>query len=76
MLNWEDPVEQFKSPTNPQRATAMLATEALAAVERVEAEVNKAEPVGEIEAKAPSSTVDRAEPIGVTGLEQVEFGAG
>jgi ribonucleoside-diphosphate reductase beta chain len=76
MLNWEDPVEQFKSPTNPQRATAMLATEALAAVERVEAEVKKAEPVGGIDAKAPSSTVVSAEPIGVTGLEQVEFGAG
>ncbi|MFP6781570.1 MAG: ribonucleotide-diphosphate reductase subunit beta, partial [Gammaproteobacteria bacterium] len=54
----------------------MLATEALAAVKRAEAEVNKEEPVGEIETKAPSSTVDSAEPIGVTGLEQVEFGAG
>lgn len=75
MLNWEDPIEQFKSPT--PRATAMLASEALAAVEREE---NKSRPAAAAAAPQtlaihePQQTV-REEQVGVTGLEHVEFGA-
>ena len=36
MLNWEDPVAKFKGNAKPKRANAMLASEALEAVERVE----------------------------------------
>lgn len=36
MLNWEDPIEKFKGNAKPKRANPMLASEALAAVERVE----------------------------------------
>lgn len=72
MLNWDDPIEQFKSGDVTQRATAMLATEALAAIERVEAQdalVDKS--------LTPPVAAQKvaAEPAGVNGLEDVEFGA-
>ncbi|TDJ60421.1 MAG: ribonucleotide-diphosphate reductase subunit beta [Proteobacteria bacterium] len=72
MLNWDDPIEQFKSGDVTQRATAMLATEALAAIERVEAQdalVDKS--------RTPPVAAQKvaAEPAGVSGLEDVEFGA-
>jgi ribonucleoside-diphosphate reductase beta chain len=68
MLNWEDPIKQFKTPSAPSRTTAMMATEALEAVERAEAKARVAPEQAE-------PAVSSAEPIGLTGLEQVEFGA-
>ncbi len=74
MLNWEDPVKQFKSSDGGQSAAAMLTPDALAAVQR--AEEKKVTP---LLAEAPSHpSIEGAIPeksIGVTGLEQVEFGA-
>ena len=141
MLNWEDPVAKFKSEAKPKQANALLATEDLAAVERVEnllAQSTVTEPprnstsngstrqtsppnalkniqhaqrstgtcalsnaipsepvtvapaLEDLHASAPSSTTAQTEPAlvpsspavtgetekAVSGLEQVEFGAG
>lgn len=92
MLNWDDPIAPFKEAemaTSTQTATrAMMATEALAAVERAEAMVEVANEVEAPEemavAAAPAPTMDTPTPspvapeadAGVTGLEELEFGAG
>ena len=119
MLNWEDPVAKFKGNAKPKRASAMLASEALEAVERVEnliaqstvreqstvqvaAETplafNAAAQPALSTAQAQQTVIDNtptmpkptADPVptienepsesqhvdaGVSGLEQVEFGA-
>jgi ribonucleoside-diphosphate reductase beta chain len=88
MLNWEDPIEKFKAPNASAGTTALMASEALAAVERVEQARAGVESVTETPTAAetaPPATVTAAptipataeipEETGVTGLEQVEFGA-
>ena len=75
MLNWEDPIEQFTSADAPPRVAPMPASEALAAFERVENSTAVKAP-----AILPSTPRDIAQStsgnqVGVTGLEQVEFGA-
>ncbi len=84
MLNWEDPIEKFKPSNKPTGTTAMMATEALAAVERVERTRAPVEPVEpavnttaatQPVAPAQPSETETPEEAGVTGLEQVEFGA-
>ena len=136
MLNWDDPVGQFRGDTKRKQPSAMLASEALAAVEKVEsliaksnrdgvdqnfdhdidqdidnnieaataapvveavptadiavlpeqpepnAGVDDAQPEEMPQATAPAENVEPAAPLptaeennGVTGLEQVEFGA-
>ena len=84
MLNWEDPIEKFKSSNTSTGTTAMMATEALAAVERVEQARANVEPVAPAAnapaakprvAPAPPPAAGIPEETGVTGLEQVEFGA-
>ena len=67
MLNWDDPVAKFKQPVTGGYTKALLASEALAALARIE---QRTTPL-HAEAVAPPSP-----PIaGTTGLEQVEFGA-
>ena len=117
MQNWEDPIGKFKGNAKPKRANPMLASEALAAVERVESLIaqssvreesavanvsptpslvsngatiaQNADPGMVARTVAPptnqdleSSSADEEQAelastdAGVSGLEQVEFGAG
>ena len=117
MQNWEDPIGKFKGNAKPKRANPMLASEALAAVERVEsliaqssvreetvvANVNSAPspvsnsatiaqsvnpgvaahsaaPLTNQDIESPSEDETQVELAStdavVSGLEQVEFGAG
>ena len=107
MQNWEDPIGKFKGNAKPKRANPMLASEALAAVERVESLIaqssireeaklvnanpvpatetldtstsnvaNPAEQDAEATTGETTSTDLGASDAGVSGLEQVEFGAG
>ena len=67
MLNWEDPVKQFKSSGERQRANAVLTPEALAAVER--ADEKKAAPLlGEAPSHPNIEGAISEKSIGVTGL--------
>ena len=78
MLNWDDPLEQFRAPSGG-RATAMLASEALEAIDRAEEQSpgTDYEPSAQMAAEdnEPERAPTTAEPVGVTGLENVEFGA-
>lgn len=115
MLNWDDPVASFRGNAKPKQTNALLASEALAAVERVEnllAQSNEREAVKGAEQirtananltprvanTAPAAVIPtvgkpQAVPVSseekpnstpapaneektVSGLEQVEFGAG
>ena len=87
MLNWDDPIAPFKdtAPETPPAATrAMMASEVLAAVERAETSPvqETEEPSIEIPAPAPEPTqpvaaeAELPADAGVTGLEELEFGAG
>ncbi|MGE4615498.1 MAG: ribonucleotide-diphosphate reductase subunit beta, partial [Gammaproteobacteria bacterium] len=83
MLNWDDPVAKFKGAKETPSAKAMMASEALAAVERAEERV--ANSVIQTPTVSPAPVIDRASDtvsdanngseLTVTGLEQVEFGA-
>lgn len=78
MLNWEDPVEQFKNPAPAKRDAAMLASNTLATVERTEYRSEQSVAHAPTQSTPPTLETPRIpseEPIGVTGLEQVEFGA-
>ena len=83
MLNWDDPVSKFKRAKETPSATALMASEALAAVERAEERV--ANSVKQTPTASPAPVIDRSpdtasdanngSEYGVTGLEQVDFGA-
>ncbi|MEE2983950.1 MAG: ribonucleotide-diphosphate reductase subunit beta [Pseudomonadota bacterium] len=83
MLNWDDPVAKFKGAKETPSAKAMMASEALATVERAEERV--ANSVIQTPTVSPAPVIDRApdtvsdanndSELTVTGLEQVEFGA-
>jgi ribonucleoside-diphosphate reductase beta chain len=78
MLNWEDPVEQFKNPAPAKHDAAMLASNTLAAVERTESRSEQSVAHAPTQSTPPMLETPHTpseEPIGVTGLEQVEFGA-
>ncbi len=81
MLNWDDPIAQFKATTSDRGARGMLASEALAAVERAEQRVEQSRSAAPAAPAAPSAEAHVAEEPaevehGSTGLEEVEFGAG
>ncbi len=80
MLNWDDPIAAFKPSATDKSARAMLASEALAAVERAEERVELS--VIEKNAVSPPATVEtppavsnESGEVAITGLEDVEFGA-
>ncbi len=82
MLNWDDPVSKFKGAKERPSAKAMMASEALAAVERAEERV--ANSVKQTPTVSPAPVIDRSPDTGsddnegeqgLTGLEQVAFGA-
>ena len=76
MQHWEDPIAPFKRPRKDGATRAMLASEALAAVEQAEQQMEVS--VKPTAAPTPSAGVgadNSPTENGATGLEQVEFGA-
>lgn len=80
MLNWDDPIAAFKPSATEKSARAMLASEALAAVERAEERVelsviekNTVSPPAAVE--TPPAVSNESGEVAITGLEDVEFGA-
>jgi ribonucleoside-diphosphate reductase beta chain len=73
MLNWEDPVGRFRQRKPHQRANAMLASEAIAALEEIGSD---RETAGNSVDPPPAACQEGAySHNGITGLEQVAFGA-
>ena len=83
MLNWDDPIATCKNARGESNTKAMLANEALAAVARAEQRVEHAAlqildaaPAPElIQEQAAQNIAGEESEGGITGLEQVEFGA-
>ena len=88
MQNWDDPIAKFRGGSD-SGAQAMLATEALAAVERaemaVQTSVMETPAVAPVPAAVPTAPAlpdtgpgadaDADDAHGTTGLEELEFGA-